>query len=65
MLTNLVHQDTVCFVIELAKGGEVFDRLIEQGNFGETQAASIVVQLLCAVNYIHEKGIVHRHEGTL
>ena len=32
------EDDTVCFVIELAKGGEVFDRLIEQGNFGENQA---------------------------
>ena len=34
------EDDTVCFVIELAKGGEVFDRLIEQGNFGENQARS-------------------------
>ena len=36
------EDDTVCFVIELAKGGEVFDRLIEQGNFGENQARSYV-----------------------
>ncbi len=41
-------------------GGEVFDRLIEHGNFGENQTAALIVQLLCAVNYIHEKGIVHR-----
>jgi calcium/calmodulin-dependent protein kinase I len=38
----------------------VFDRLIEHGNFGEHQTASLIVQLLCAVNYIHEKGIIHR-----
>ena len=54
------EEDTICFVMELAKGGEVFDRLIEQGNFSEKETASLVVQLLCALNYIHDQGIVHR-----
>jgi serine/threonine protein kinase len=54
------NADTVFLVMELAKGGEVFDRLLERGAFSEAEAAAIVVQLLCAVGYIHDMGIVHR-----
>lgn len=54
------EDDTVCFVMELAKGGEVFDRLIEEGRFSEMATAKIVVQLLCAVDHIHRQGIIHR-----
>lgn len=46
--------------MELAKGGEVFDRLVEMGNFDEEVTASVVVQLLCAIDYIHKQGIIHR-----
>ena len=42
----------VCLVMELAKGGEVFDRLSE--------AASVMTQLLSTVKYLHQRGIVHR-----
>ena len=46
------EDDTVCFVIELAKGGEVFDRLIEQGNFGENQARSYAGEAKEYVSYL-------------
>jgi len=48
------------FVLELAKGGEVFDRLVEKVAFDESEAATLLVQLLCATAFMHEKGIVHR-----
>lgn len=53
-------EDKVCFILELAKGGEVFDRLVEKVSFNEAEAAGLLVQLLCAVAFMHEQGIVHR-----
>jgi len=48
-------------VMELAKGGEVFDRLTEEGRFSEKEASSLIVQLLHALDYMHAQGIVHRY----
>ena len=39
-------KDTACFVMELAKGGEVFDRLVEKEYFDELSASNLVVQVL-------------------
>ena len=50
----------VCLVMELAKGGDVFDRLCEEGSFPESEAASVMTQLLSTVKYLHQRGIVHR-----
>jgi len=46
--------------MELAKGGEVFDRLCEEGCFSEGEAANTMYQLLSAVQDLHDRGIVHR-----
>ena len=45
---NEVYEDEnrVCFVMELAQGGEVFDRLIEKEYFDEVSASNLVVQVL-------------------
>jgi len=60
-LEEVYEDDTrVCFVMELAQGGEVFDRLIEKVAYDEMQAVDLLVQLLCAVSYLHDRGIVHR-----
>ncbi|GMG20368.1 unnamed protein product [Ambrosiozyma monospora] len=47
-------------VTELAKGGELFDRIIEQVSFTETDAKRVISQLLDALNHLHKKNIVHR-----
>lgn len=47
-------------VMELAKGGELFDKLVEAHHFSEAVAANIFHQLLSAVNYLHKHNIVHR-----
>lgn len=47
-------------VMEQLRGGEVFDRLAAQGRFQEAEAASIVVQMLLSLSYLHAHGIVHR-----
>jgi len=50
----------VCLVMELAKGGEVFDRLCEEGCLNEADAADTISQLLSVIHYLHDMGIVHR-----
>ncbi|OLY84941.1 putative myosin light chain kinase [Smittium mucronatum] len=44
----------------IAKGGELFDRIIEQGHFTEDETRIVILQLLLGLNYLHKQGIVHR-----
>mmetsp|Transcript_11797 Transcript_11797/g.29899 ORF Transcript_11797/g.29899 Transcript_11797/m.29899 type:complete len:1104 (-) Transcript_11797:44-3355(-) len=52
----------IYLVQELCVGGELFDRLDEQPDYHYTEAecARLIKQMLCAVRYIHSKGIIHR-----
>lgn len=47
-------------VVELAKGGELYEKLYHIQYFNERDAAIIMSQILSAVCYLHSKGIVHR-----
>lgn len=53
-------QDKYYIVTELATGGELFDRICEQGKFTEKDAAATIKQVLGAVDYLHSKNVVHR-----
>jgi len=55
-----VNSEQVCLVMELAKGGEVFDKLLEYGSLTEPEAAKLLQQILEAISYLHNLGIVHR-----
>jgi serine/threonine protein kinase/pSer/pThr/pTyr-binding forkhead associated (FHA) protein len=50
----------IYLVLELARGGELFDRLYESGALEESRARDIFAQLLSAINYLHRQNIVHR-----
>lgn len=50
----------IYLVMELCGGGELFDRIIESGHFTETQCAIIMQQILRAIYYMHNIGIMHR-----
>jgi serine/threonine protein kinase len=47
-------------VLELAPGGELFDKILESGRFNESVARSYFQQLISAVDYCHRHQIVHR-----
>ena len=55
-------QSEIYLVQELCLGGDLFDRLDEQPDYcyTEGQCARLVKQMLCAVRYLHSRGIVHR-----
>ncbi|KAF8951251.1 hypothetical protein CPC16_009096 [Podila verticillata] len=72
VLKNLSHPNIVNFldwfesrdkyylVFDLAAGGELFDRICEQGRFTENNAATIMKEVISAIEYLHSKNVVHR-----
>ncbi|EON97909.1 putative calcium calmodulin-dependent protein kinase protein [Phaeoacremonium minimum UCRPA7] len=53
-------RDKYYIVTELAQGGELFDRICEQGKFTEKDASQTIKQVLGAVDYLHKNNVVHR-----
>ena len=47
-------------VLELAEGGDVFDRLSKRRYYRETDARTLARNLLIAIDCIHSSGYVHR-----
>jgi len=47
-------------VMELVTGGELFDKIVEKGQYTEKDASVIVAKMLAAVEYLHKNGIAHR-----
>jgi calcium/calmodulin-dependent protein kinase I len=38
----------------------LFDRIVEKGSYTEKDASDLIRQVLEAVDYMHEQGVVHR-----
>jgi serine/threonine protein kinase len=49
------------YVLELCPNGELFTHLKKVGSFEEKCASFYAAELLVAMTYIHDKGIVHRY----
>jgi len=72
VIKQLRHPNIICLkefyeserdiylVTDIARGGELFDHIIDKGSFTEKDAAHLIKQVLEAVNYMHKKNIVHR-----
>lgn len=41
-------------------GGELFDRILDRGVYSEKDASCVIQQVLEAVCYLHQNGVVHR-----
>ena len=50
----------IFIVMELVSGGDLFDRIIDQGKYPESRARAVMRMLLEAVKYLHDNNIIHR-----
>jgi len=59
---HYVHrtQSSVFLVMELVRGGELFDRIVQHRSLSEVEAKYIFRQLLEGVGYMHSKHVIHR-----
>ncbi|KAL0376001.1 UNVERIFIED_CONTAM: Serine/threonine-protein kinase PEPKR2 [Sesamum calycinum] len=57
-----VYEDVESFylVMELCSGGRLLDQMAREGLNSEQKAAKIIKELMLAVRYCHEMGVVHR-----
>mmetsp|Transcript_17191 Transcript_17191/g.28765 ORF Transcript_17191/g.28765 Transcript_17191/m.28765 type:complete len:656 (-) Transcript_17191:190-2157(-) len=64
---NIIHLEdvfaetnTLFLVMELVRGGDLFDRIIERGRYGEDDARIVMSQVLSAMQFMHDKNVAHR-----
>ena len=57
-----VYEDKsyIHLVMQLCKGGELFDQIINKGHYSEKEAAELVRTMLCVIKHMHTLGVVHR-----
>jgi len=53
-------REKVYMVMDLATGGELFDRIIAKGMFTERDATLVLLMVLSGLKYLHALGITHR-----
>ena len=51
-------------VLELCRGGDLFEHVSQNRGLGETEAARLARQMLLAVAYLHSRRVVHRDVKT-
>uniref|UniRef100_A0AAR2IJV8 Ribosomal protein S6 kinase n=1 Tax=Pygocentrus nattereri TaxID=42514 RepID=A0AAR2IJV8_PYGNA len=50
----------VYLVMELMRGGELLDRILQQKGFSEREASAVLCTITKTVEYLHSQGVVHR-----
>ncbi|KAJ9577924.1 hypothetical protein L9F63_025215, partial [Diploptera punctata] len=57
-----VYEDdrSVYLVMELMRGGELFDRILRHKFFSEREASAVMQVVVSTVQYLHQRGVVHR-----
>ncbi|TPX70093.1 hypothetical protein CcCBS67573_g06651 [Chytriomyces confervae] len=60
-LIDVIETDSyIAIVMELAKGGELFEYILKSRALSENVTRIMFGQIICAVSFIHSIGIVHR-----
>jgi calcium/calmodulin-dependent protein kinase I len=60
-LYEVFEEQDYCFlVMEIMKGGELFDRIIEKRTFTEKEARNSMRCVLGALEYMHDRRVAHR-----
>ncbi|KAI9220329.1 kinase-like domain-containing protein [Blastocladiella britannica] len=52
--------DAYHLVMELCTGKELFDSIVERGFYSERDAVNVIAQVLDAIKFCHDQGVVHR-----
>ena len=50
----------VYLVMDLMTGGELFDRIVNKDHYSENEAKQALKEIAIAIDYCHNKNIVHR-----
>jgi serine/threonine protein kinase len=60
-LSEVFETDEHYYIImELIKGGELFDKIVELQSYSERDASRLIHQIISAIAHLHERDIVHR-----
>jgi calcium/calmodulin-dependent protein kinase I len=60
-LKEIIDTKNCLFIVtELVTGGELFDKIVELGQYSEKDAATLVSKMVSAIDYLHDINIVHR-----
>jgi calcium/calmodulin-dependent protein kinase I len=60
-LFEIFDEDNILYlVMEIMKGGELFDRIVEKESYTEKEACETIRPLVDAIRYCHDNGIIHR-----
>uniref|UniRef100_A0A7S4U6A9 non-specific serine/threonine protein kinase n=1 Tax=Paramoeba aestuarina TaxID=180227 RepID=A0A7S4U6A9_9EUKA len=60
LIDVILTEDRLHIVMELARGAELFDSIVEKKNYGEQDAAKVVRQVCSALHYLHSNSVSHR-----
>jgi eukaryotic-like serine/threonine-protein kinase len=54
------HADTHYFVMEYVEGHTVYERLVTEGSYPESEALAMMIQIAQALDHSHQAGLIHR-----
>ena len=54
------YRDSIYLVLELALGGDLFDRIATKGCFSEDNGKAVLKMITSGLSYLHNNGITHR-----